>query len=194
MKKILILLTFLTVSVTAMAQYVPAAKRSGGTVKLDGSRLKPKECLELFADIDGEDYTAEWTKARGWRAGGIAMISAGAGVMAIGGGLTLVGLMASMLGATIGGAVGAIGGQDGAQAGANQGAKAGEPYIVAGLVVGGVGLATHIAGIPVTAVSCTKMSRLIDKYNDSQMPAAEEKDIQLSFGFTQHGVGLSMTF
>lgn len=184
----------LTLSVAAQAQYADAgmAKRMGARIKVDSLKLSRAQSLELMADIDGEDYSKEWKEARGWRSAGIAMISGGAVVAAGGAVTTMVGLMTSALGAGIGGAAGAvagsIGGRDSAQEagsqGAQAGAQAGKPIITAGLITTFVGLGIHIAGIPITAVSCTKMSRLVDKYNAAQM----------SMELTPGGVGLCLKF
>ncbi|MBQ9410902.1 MAG: hypothetical protein IJU21_04765 [Bacteroidales bacterium] len=198
MKKFLFILILLGLSFTAAAQYanIPAAKRVGCRIKLDGEKLSAAQSQMLMADIGGEDYSAEWANARGWRAAGISMI-AGGGVIAAGGAMTaLIGVLTSAVGATVGAtagaAVGSIGGQDAAQDAANEGARngaqAGQPIITGGLIAMGLGLGIHFAGVPITIVNATKMSRLVDKYNESQEP-------QLSFGISRSGgIGLCLSF
>jgi len=197
MKKIVLILILAALSLTASAQYVqvPTARRSGGSIKMaDGHKLSKAEVNALLADIDGTDYTQQWYRSRGWRTAGIVMTSAGAGV-AVGGAVTLVvGLVTSAIGAaagaTAGAIVGSIGGQEtaneAANQGANQGAEAGTPIINAGIIVMGVGLATHVAGIPLIIVNSVKMSKIVDKYN--------EHAVRLQLGSTPSGVGLSLNF
>lgn len=208
MKKFLFVFILMAVSVAAQAQYAtqPVAGRAGGTIKYDGKRLSQEECNMLLADIDGVDYTADWAKARGWRTAGVSMIAGGAGIAAVGLGTFLVGALTSMMGAVIGGAAGAVvggvaGGQDGAQStasdAAQKGAEAGKPYMTAGLIITAVGAAVNIAGIPITAVNCTKMSKIVDKYNESLLPVEEpipEPVAQLGFGLTRNGIGLTLSF
>lgn len=204
MKKIVSVLILLVVAVSAYAQYAtPAlAERKGCTIKIDGERLSHQEANLLMSNIDGEDYSADWAKARGWRTAGISMI-AGGGAIAAGGVMTvLIGALTSALGATIGAAagatVGSIGGEEQAQQSASEaaqkGADAGKPIITGGLIAMGVGLATHVAGIPLTVVNSVKMSKLVDKYNESLPEPQPAPEIELSFGATRNGVGLCLSF
>lgn len=206
MKKFLFAIILMAVSVVAQAQYAPSpvAGRAGGTIKYDGKKLTKAEAEMLMADIDGENYTADWAKARGWRTAGISMI-AGGGAIAAGGAVTvLIGALTSALGATVGAVagatVGSIGGEEQAQQSASEaaqkGADAGKPIINGGLIAMGLGLATHIAGIPITVVNCTKMSKLVDMYNEANEPSEpkESGEVLLSFGTTRNGVGLCISF
>lgn len=206
MKKIFTVLVLLVVAVSAHAQYAtPAfAERKGCTIKIDGEKLSHQEANLLMSNIDGEDYSAQWAKARGWRTAGISMIASG-GAIAAGGAITvLIGALTSALGATVGAVagatVGSIGGEEQAQQSASdaaqKGADAGKPIINGGLIAMGLGLATHIAGIPLTVVNSVKMSKLVDKYNES-LPAAEPQpvpEMELSFGATRNGIGLCLSF
>ena len=206
MKKIFTVLVLLAAAVSAYAQYAtPAlAERKGCTIKIDGEKLSHQEANLLMSNIDGEDYSAQWAKARGWRTAGISMI-AGGGAIAAGGAMTvLIGALTSALGATVGAVagatVGSIGGEEQAQQSASEaaqkGADAGKPIINGGLIAMGLGLATHIAGIPLTVVNSVKMSKLVDKYNES-LPAAEPQpvpEMELSFGATRNGIGLCLSF
>lgn len=211
MRKLLFVLILAAVSFAAQAQYatVPAAKRVGCRIKLDDQKLTPAQSALLMSDIAGEDYSPDWCKARGWRAAGISMISGGA-VLAVGGAVTaMVGLLTSALGAGIGAAtgaiVGSIGGEEAAQEagsqGAQQGAEAGVPITTAGLIIMGVGTGIHIAGVPITVVNSVKMSRLVDKYNESVLPNPElipdeepVPEVQLSLAGTRNGIGLCINF
>lgn len=203
MKKLLAILVFITACVSLNAQYATpqVAKRAGCTIKLDGEKLSREDAVELLRDIDGEDYSAEWCNASGWRTAGIVMMSAGGAVAVAGAATALTGALVSIFGAAVGGATGAIvgsvGGSESAQKtgseAAESGAKAGVPLINTGLVIGAVGTAAAIAGIPITVVNCKRMTGIVDKYNAAQAedaaPAAE-----LTFGPTSNGVGLSLRF
>ena len=204
MKKIITVLVLLAAAVSAYAQYAtPAlAERKGCTIKIDGEKLSHQEANLLMADIDGEDYSAQWARARGWRTAGISMI-AGGGAIAAGGAMTvLIGALTSALGATIGGAtgaiVGSIGGEEQAQQSASEaaqkGADAGKPIITGGLIAMGLGLGVHIAGIPLTVVNSVKMSKLVDRYNESLPEPEPAPQMELSFGPTISGVGLRLSF
>ena len=204
MKKIITVLVLLAAAVSAHAQYAAPslAERKGCTIKIDGEKLSQEEALRLMSNIDGEDYSGEWANARGWRTAGISMI-AGGGAIAAGGAMTvLIGALTSALGATIGGATGAIVGSIGGEEQANQsasdaaqkGADAGKPIITGGLIAMGLGLATHIAGIPLTVVNSVKMSKLVDRYNESLPEPEPAPQMELSFGATINGVGLRLSF
>ncbi|MBQ7273796.1 MAG: hypothetical protein IJR12_09335 [Bacteroidales bacterium] len=204
MKKIFTVLVLLAAAVSAHAQYAAPslAERKGCTIKIDGEKLSQEEALRLMSNIDGEDYSAQWANARGWRTAGISMI-AGGGAIAAGGAMTvLIGALTSALGATIGGATGAIVGSIGGEEQANQsaseaaqkGADAGKPIITGGLIAMGIGLATHIAGIPLTVVNSVKMSKLVDRYNESLPEPEPAPQMELSFGATINGVGLRLSF
>ena len=203
MKKIFSILVFLAMAVSAYAQYAtPAlAERKGCTIKIDGEKLSHHEAELLMSNIGGEDYSAQWAKARGWRTAGISMI-AGGGAIAAGGAVTV--LIGAALGATVGAVagatVGSIGGEEQAQQSASEaaqkGADAGKPIINGGLIAMGLGLATHSAGIPLTVVNSVRMSKLVDKYNEANEPSESKEpgEVLLSFGTTRNGVGLCISF
>jgi len=196
MKKILAIIGLFLLTVCAYAQYVPehVAKRSGCTIKLDGQKLSPAQALELVSDIDGEDYSAQWKKARGWRTGGIVMVSVGGVAFAGGTTFFLAGVMITATGAIVGGAVGAIGGQDSANSAANKGAKAGVPYMIGGLSAAAVGVALLGGGIPLIVVNCKKMDKIVGQYNEMYVPAPETTDVEFTFGGTPNGIGLCLNF
>ena len=87
MKKIFSILVFLAMAVSAYAQYAtPAlAERKGCTIKIDGEKLSNHEAELLMSNIGGEDYSAQWAKARGWRTAGISMIAGGGAIAALSG-------------------------------------------------------------------------------------------------------------
>ena len=204
MKKLLAILVFITACVSLNAQYATPqiAKRAGCTIKLDGEKLSREEAVELLRNIDGQDYSAEWCNARGWRTAGIVMMSAGGAVALCGIVTAGAGALVSAAGAVAGGVTGAIvgsmgGGSDSAQKtgseAAESGAKAGVPLINTGLVIGAVGTAAAIAGIPITVVNCKRMTGIVDKYNSAQAESAAPA-AELTFGPTCNGVGLSLRF
>lgn len=211
MRKFLALIILLAVSATAQAQYatVPIASRAGCRIKLDNEKLTPAQSAILMQDVGGEDMSAQWKNARGWRTAGISMIAGGGGLAVVGAGTALLGAMISMTGAAVGATAGAvagsIGGKDTAQqtasSAAQKGADAGKPYMTAGLIIAAVGIGVQIAGIPITVVNSTRMSRLIDRYNDSVLPSPEllpeselAPEVQLSFCATGNGVGITLNF
>ncbi len=204
MKRIITVLVLLVATVSAYAQYAnPAlAERKGCTIKIDGEKLSHQEANILMSNIDGEDYSGEWARARGWRTAGISMI-AGGGAIAAGGAMTvLIGALTSALGATMGAVAGATVGSIGGEEQANQsaseaaqkGADAGKPIITGGLIAMGLGLGVHIAGIPLTVVNSVKMSKLVDRYNESLPEPEPAPQMELSFGPTCNGVGLRLSF
>ena len=58
----------------------------------------------------------------------------------------------------------------------------------------GLGLGVHIAGIPLTVVNSVKMSKLVDRYNESLPEPEPAPQMELSFGPTINGVGLRLSF
>ena len=201
--KLSLVLVFLGLSLSVRAQYadVHMAKRRGARIELDGQKLSASQSALLMADIDGEDCSGQWNKARGWRSAGIAMISGGAAIAAGGAFVGLLGGLTSMMGATAGAVGGAIGdsisggdSNEHANEGAQQGAQAGVPMMRAGLWVFVAGMGIHLAGVPITVVNSVKMSRLVNQYNEAQTKKAQEPEVQFSLGFTPNGVGLCLTF
>ena len=208
MKKIFSILVFLAMAVSAYAQYAtPAlAERVGCRIKIGDDKLSVYDSDHLMTDVNGVDYTEQWEKARRGRTAGIVMIPTG-GVIAAGGVFTLMfgGLtsaLGAVTGATTGAIVGSIGGEETAQQtasnSAQQGAKAGQPFITAGIIVGAIGLGIHFTGVALTIINSTKMSRMVDKYNESLTPFEPETEsapeMELSFGPTLNGVGLRLSF
>ena len=204
MKKIVSVLILLVVAVSAYAQYAtPAlAERKGCTIKIGDQKLSKTEADILMSNIDGEDYSADWAKARGWRTAGISMIAGGGGVEAVGLSTVLIGALTSLLGATggaiAGAVVGSIGGEETAkqtgQEAAQKGAQAGVPIMTTGGIIALVGALVHVAGIPLTVVNSVKMSKLVDRYNESLPEPEPSPEMELSFGPTCNGVGLRLSF
>lgn len=195
MKKLLLILAFVLAGANAYAQFADSTvvnhvlKRRGSHVKLDGQRLSREQQQLLLSDIDGIDYNHDWKKARGWRAAGIGMVTGGSALAVFGAGFTLVYLIVGGMAVAIGATASAAVGGDGSEA-AESVSEDIEPYINAGLIMTGVGVATTAAGIPVIAVNCHKMSKIVKKYNATQSaPAAE-----ITFGPTASGVGFAINF
>lgn len=204
MKKIVSVLILLVVAVSAYAQYAtPAlAERKGCAIKIGDQKLSKTEAEILMSNIDGEDYSADWAKARGWRTAGISMLAGGGGIMVVGGTVALIGALASMFGATTGAVagtiVGSVGGSETAsqtgQQAAQKGAQAGVPIMTTGGIIALVGALVHVAGIPLTVANSVKMSKLVDKYNESLPEPQPAPEMELSFGATRNGVGLCLNF
>ena len=198
MKRLFLILVLLAVAVSASGQYVQGPlKRVGGTLKSPSGKLTKEELAQVLQDIDGQDCTAEWKKAKGWRGAGVGLI-AGGSVMGVGGlGLFMVGALTSAVGGAVGATAGAVAGsiggkessQSAAQQGAQQGVSAGKGLMTAGVIVTGVGVACTLAGIPLVIVNCTRMSHLADRYNASH---GEEGTLEVSL--VPGGVGLTYSF
>ena len=197
-------MVLLVATVSAYAQYAnPAlAERKGCNIKIDGQKLSQQEANILMSNIDGEDYSGEWARARGWRTAGISMI-AGGGAIAAGGAMTvLIGALTSALGATMGAVAGATVGSIGGEEQANQsaseaaqkGADAGKPIRTGGLKAMHLGLCVLLGGSTATVVNSVKMSKLVDRYNESLPEPEPAPQMELSFGPTCNGVGLRLSF
>jgi hypothetical protein len=190
MKRSLLTLILMLLSLGAWAQYAGTGTvtRTGARLKVDGVKLSPEDQAVLLADINGTDYNPAWDKAKAGRSAGMAL-TLGGGVTALGGCTVLMlGLTTSIFGAAIGATVGSIGGQESAQQAAQQGADAGQPYITAGLVAAGLGVAAMGAGIPVLVVNSRKLNGIVKDCNSGR-PAA-----QLTMGPTASGFGLALQF
>lgn len=200
MKHWTLTLLLVFVSFGAWAQYAqPGAeyKRAGGTIKVDGEKLSKEACMELLTQAGGEQLYKDWKNANDMRTTGIVMTSVGGGVGAIGLGVAFMGGLVSILGAaagaTTGAIVGSIGGEDAAssaaQQGASQGGKAGNGLLYGGLAAAGLGFGTMIAGIPILAVNCSKMNKIVKGLNEAPQPAP-----QFGLGATENGLGLVLLF
>ena len=187
MKRILVILVLMLTAVAAQAQYLDGPYvRRGGHLKGANGKLSKEETAAVLSNIGGQDFTADWNKANGWRKAGIWMI-AGGSATAVGGAVVfLLGATVSAIGGATGAVIGGmVGGDDGASQGADEGVKAGEPYMTAGLIVGAAGLATATAGIPILIVNCSKMNGIVRKSNDT---------VQLSLASGPNGMGLRLSF
>lgn len=188
MKRLIVSLLLLLMSLGAWAQFAGELHRSGTRLKLDGEKLSREAQAVFLSEIGCLD---SWNKAKSGRNTGIGL-TVGGGTAAVGGSLLfLVGATASMLGAVVGGAVGSIGGEESAQQGAENGAKAGEPYMTAGLITAGAGIAAVGVGIPLMAVNGKKLSRIVDAYNAGN---GDGPTAQLSLGPAPYGFGLTIRF
>ena len=187
------LLVLLLVSFVARAQYADtgagALKRAGTHLKMDGVKLSREAQAALLSDINGIDFNEAWNKAKSGRNAGVWLIIGGH-VVAIGGAsLATLGVTANLYGALVGAMIGAIvGGEDTAQQAADAGATAGNEYVTAGLITGGIGLAAVAAGIPMIIVNSKKLNGIVDEYNNGG------PGVQLSLGPTPNGFGLSVRF
>jgi hypothetical protein len=190
MKRIVIMIALMLLSVGAWAQYAGTgiAKRAGTHIKVDGEKLSPEDQTILLSDIGGTDFNPAWQKAKAGRNAGMGL-TIGGGVVALGGcTAVLLGATASIVGGAAGAIFGSIGGEEGAQQGAEAGASAGKPYITGGLIAAGAGLAAMGAGIPMLAVNCKKLNNIVGSYN------AVGPEAQLSLGPTGNGFGITLSF
>lgn len=192
MKRWIFILFFLTLTLSASAQYI---SRKGGTLVQDGQKLSKEEAQALLSDINGTDYSTVWKDYNAWRKTGLGL-TIGGSVAVAGGGLTfLTGAMVSLVGVAVGASAGAIGGSAGAQAGAEAGAKAGQPLMTGGLIAMGVGAVALGAGIPLLAVNARRMNRIVKDYNGTiPAPAVEEPAVEVAFGPAPSGIGFTVSF
>ncbi len=189
MKRTVLTLVLLLVSVALWGQYAGVAKRSGVHIKLDGERLTKEQQVDFLSDIDGMDYNEAWSQAARKYKTGVGLTVGGCAVGAAGFFTLSLGAMVSVFGASFGGAFGAIGGEEAAQQGAQKGADAGTPYIVGGMIASVAGLTVAVSGITLISVGGTRMRRITATYNATNRPAA-----QLYIGPTGSGVGLALRF
>lgn len=190
MKRFIVVSMLIFLSLGAWAQYsgTSPVRRAGTHIKIDGERLSPQDQAALLADIDGQDYNEAWDKARKGRNTGMGL-TIGGGVAAVCGGVvTVLGLTTSIFGAIVGGTVGSIGGQESAQQAADEGASAGKPFITAGMITSGLGIAAAAVGIPMLVSNNKTLNGIVNKYNGSKTTA------QVSVGPTRNGIGLALVF
>lgn len=195
MKRWMLMIIFLTLSLAASAQYI---SRKGGNLVQDGQKLSREEAQTLLSDINGTDYSVVWKDYNAWRKTGLGL-TIGGGIAAAGGALTfLTGALVSLVGVAVGATAGAIGGSAGAQAGAEAGAKAGQPLMTGGAIAAGVGVVALGVGIPVLTVNARRMNRIVKDYNGT-IPApeetpAEEPAVEVAFGPAPSGIGFTVSF
>ena len=191
MKRIIISLILMTISLGAWAQYAGTGtiKRVGSHIEMNGEKLSPEAQSTLLSNIGGQDYYADWEKARKGRSTGMGLTIGGGSAVVVGGAALVVGLTASAVGAATGGIVGSIGGQESAQQAAEEGAKAGDPIITGGLIASALGVAAMGAGIPKIVKNVKKLNGIFNTYNNGGQPSA-----QVSFGATGNGIGLALRF
>jgi hypothetical protein len=191
MKRIIISLILMTISLGAWAQYAGTGtiKRVGSHIEMNGEKLSPEAQSTLLSNIGGQDYYADWEKARKGRSTGMGLTIGGGSAVVVGGAALVVGLTASAVGAATGGIVGSIGGQESAQQAAEEGAKAGDPIITGGLIASALGVAAMGAGIPKIVKNVKKLNGIVNTYNNGGQPSA-----QVSFGATGNGIGLALRF
>ena len=192
MKRWIFILFFLTLTLSASAQYI---SRKGGHIVQDGQKLSKAEAQALLSDIDGVDYSNAWYGYNAWRNTGLGL-TIGGGV-AVGGGAVVFmgGVLVSVVGVAVGAGAGAIGGPDGAAAGAEAGAKAGQPLMTGGLIAMGVGAVCLGTGIPLLSVNAHRMNRIVKDYNGSiPAPTVEEPAVEVAFGPAPSGIGLTVNF
>ena len=171
MKRLLLILCFLSLTLASQAQYIYP---HGGTLMRDDNEvLSQEEVQELFP---------EWEHANALRKTGLGLTIGGGVATAVGASAICIGVVTSATGAILGATVGAVvGGENGAQQGGSSGAQAGVPLINAGLITGAVGLVTMAVGIPMLAVNSHRMKKMVGDYNASIAPSANGVGVCFNF-------------
>lgn len=192
MKRWIFILFFLTLTLSASAQYI---SHKGSTILRDGEKLSKEEAQVLLSDVNGMDYSNAWYGYNAWRNTGLGL-TIGGGIAVAGGGVVFMGgVLVSVVGVAVGASAGAIGGSEGAQAGAEAGAQAGQPLMTGGLIAMGVGAVCLGAGIPLLSVNATRMNRVVKDYNGSlPAPTVEEPAVEVAFGPAPSGIGFTVNF
>ena len=176
MKRWIITLVFLALAAgSAYAQYIPegTVKRKGSGMKVEKQKLDWNQQAYILSDIDGQDLTAEWIKARKLRGWGIGLTTGGATVTVVGACATVVvGLVTALgvaFGAGAGALVGSVGGEEQAQESANEAAQQVAddmaPILNTCLIATGAGVVTTAVGIPLWVIGSKKMNRIVKAYN-----------------------------
>ena len=168
-------------------------------MKIDGQKLTKEQQAFILQDIDGQDFTREWEKARKGRAWGMGL-TIGGSVATVGGGVAILGgaiieALVVAIAAGTGAVVGSIGGEEAAADTANEAAtnaaEGFESYYAACGAVMGAGIVSTAAGIPLLTINCRKMNKIVKRYNNQNVFS----DGGLYFGPTASGgTGLAFVF
>jgi hypothetical protein len=211
MKRWIITLLFLALSVgSATAQYIPGGtvKRRGCGMKVDKQKLSWEQQAYILSDIDGQDCTKAWIKARRTRGWGIGLTAGGATVTVVGAGATVVMGLATALGVAFGAGAGALAGsiggeqqaQESANEAANQVAEDMKPILDACVAVTAAGFVTTVVGIPMWIAGTSRMNKIVKAYNNSHLAFEPEVQFGPSFAYSPAlhtvapGVGLTVNF
>ena len=189
MKRIIILLLGLLWAAGAFAQYVPEwhqgdLKKKGTVLALQGMKLDRATTDAILNQVGGADMVASWDKyckERGWgiglTAGGFTLAAAG---VAFGGVYLVAGLVGTIFAA--------IGGQEAVdKLWADLGPRVyiGGVGMIAGLAAGTTGIVLHSVGNS----HLKKLAKTCDAAG-----LGPQTGVQLAFGPTPSGVGLSLRF
>lgn len=197
MKRLIVLLTFLSVAVAASAQYAPAQLVPSITIK--GSRvfagdqkLSRSEAVALFSDVQGVDRSAEYLRYRSAYKTGLGL-TIGGSVLTVGGGVSFVGGLALAVagGITIPlfAGIDVVAGTDSTSEYSSEVFGKANIMLNVGLFATLGGMAMLASGIPTMSVYNSRLNRIEADYNKSvQTP------VELTFGPQRHGFGFAMTF
>lgn len=193
MKKLFLLLSvlacFFAGTLESDAQYAQVY-RKGTALYSDGLELTPDQMQVLFEGAGCMTYS-DWQNAvRGFNTGKGLLIGFGAltGTGLVTFGVGVVGLMAESVAVGIGTAfIGPFAAASGRPPVFEYDSKfAG--VALAGTCMIGAGLMCMAAGTTVYCIYRKKLDRMADACNNP------DNDVQLSFGMTSHGIGLSLNF
>ena len=184
MKKLLLLLTFLSFAYAASAQYatsshVPYISVKGSRVFIEGEMLPKDQAAALFSDMNGVDRRGDYLKYRAGYKTGMGLSIGGASLVVTG---SLIGVGA-MFTAIIVGIPLAISGD---QAYLNNAQIA----MITAEVATITGLACVVAGIPTLCI----YQRRIKDIAIEHAALTNSRQLSLTVGPTANGLGLALAF
>lgn len=190
MKKTLLLLMALFLSVGAMAQYaVPEwhqgdLKKKGTVLAIQGEKLDREATEAILDQVGGPEMIASWDKYRKERGWGIGL-TAGGYTLAVAG-LCYGGVY--LLAGIVGSIFAAIGGQEAVD---NLWKEMG-PRVTIGTTAMLVGIAAGTTGVVLLCVGNGRMKKIAGECDAAGLPPVPAAE--LTFGPTPSGVGFALRF
>ena len=196
MRKLLSVLLFVIISVTASAQYANSdyvVGLKGSKVFVDGERISNDQVVACFKDVQGQDLSSQWQKSRNGYKTGLGLTVAGSS-LAAGGSLALCcGLIVgsgTAITLPVLGMPGLVTGDlSAAEDYADQGFSTADKLITVGGACALAGIVMTAAGVPTMCIYKNKMKGMLREASPSL--AAQ---VTLSAGPTANGVGLALRF
>ena len=184
MKKVFLTVILVLLAVAANAQFIPdgPVRRSGNHLKVNKEKLTADQVDTLLSNVNGEDLTAQWHKYQKARSTGVGLITGGSiaiGVGAVCAGVYLVGTLAGVLFVA---PIAAVGGDASAQDAVDNIKRQMQPWLIAGGLAAGAGIATTTTGIVLASVNGSKMNGIVKNVNE------------LRLAQTRNGAGLVFNF
>lgn len=182
MKRLILILTALTFSFAAFAQYADLPdgelKNRGAKILCEGEKLSLDEAMAVFSDINGMDRSDEYLGyRRGYRTGSGLMIGGASAIVV--GSVTFFG---SVIAALVVGLPLSIAGEE---------IPVGiDIAMYSGITVGSLGAASMIAGIPTLCVYKKRLKNLTAEYNSKP----SHSEVALRFGAAPSGTGFTLNF